>query len=217
MNEHTSHFLLPTDLTVNMEDLLHQVLMLKPPPGSRLTLLHVREAPGMRDERLHLNAFRHLPSVLYLPQRPETDARGGVAADVPPTLQAVSDGMRRRGETAQKGDAHRSPHSSGNGSPRPGQQDPTPHLFVQAVCRYGDITQEILTYAQEADVETILMHVKPRTGWRKWKRSISKAVMQQAPCRIVLIRSLGREQSDPEAKVWNRLTRLFHRPQHHLT
>jgi nucleotide-binding universal stress UspA family protein len=163
MNKHAPHLLLPTDLTVDIKDLLQQVLRLRPPPRSRLTILHVRGAPGMRDERMYLNAFRHLPNMLTLPQDAETRP-GGDPRDIRSEIEPANDRM--------------SPPADPVGSSC---------LFVQAVWRYGDVVQEVLAYANEAHVDAILMYAKPHIGWRRWRRSISGEIMRHAPCQTVLL------------------------------
>lgn len=70
-----------------------------------------------------------------------------------------------------------------------------PDLVVQTALRRGDAVEEILTYAEEADVDALAMGTHGRTGIRRFVAgSVTETVLRESPVPVLTVRATDRSE-----------------------
>lgn len=163
MSSPISHILLPTDLNRDVWPALQLAFQLGQEPRTRLTFLHVVRGADLVPHKHGLDALENLHAALHLPP----DVTRCV-----PTFTRNWDGELRTMVHRLRRKIH------------PEWSD---RFEIQTAWRRGDVAREILNYARESQVDTIVLNAKPRTGWRRWMPTLSEQVLRQADCRVVLV------------------------------
>lgn len=163
MTDEPLHILIPTDLRFDERGALQLVMQFDPMLRARLTLLHVVSAADFRAPKQGFGAIEHLRDTLRLPAG---------SAHACPTISSRVE--RELADAVQR--LRKRVHPEWNG-----------YLEIQAVSRRGEVAAEILSFAETARVDMILLAAKPRQPWWKWSRSVNDQVIRRAKCRVVLV------------------------------
>ena len=164
MPELNAHILVPTDLSTKTWNIWQFALQRGLELRARLTFLHVAPCVPVWRKKSGLDALEYLHDALHLPTQ--------AAASIPTHARTSDWAARIIAERVYHG-IH------------PEMRD---FLHLQTVIRKGNVTEQILAFARDEEVDTIVLSARPRKSRWRWLPTVAEQVMRRAACRVVVVR-----------------------------